>query len=70
VPQAYSVDYMGVISGTNPAGDIKLSQYDVVYVPRTGIYDVFVYWNQFVQQFAPVSWGFSYNVNPVVSNGH
>jgi polysaccharide export outer membrane protein len=70
VPQAYSVDYMGIISGTNPAGDIKLSQYDVVYVPRTGIYDVFVYWNQFVQQFAPVSWGFSYNVNPVVSNGH
>ncbi len=70
IPQAYSVDYMGVISGTNPAGDIKLSQYDVVYVPRTGIYDVFVYWNQFVQQFAPVSWGFSYNVNPVVSNGH
>ena len=64
---------MGVISGTNPAGDIKLSQYDVVYVLlRTGIYDVFVYWNQFVQQFAPVSWGFSYNVNPVVSNstGH
>jgi polysaccharide export outer membrane protein len=69
-PEVYSVDYMGIISGRNPAGDIKLAQYDVVYVPRTGIYDVFVYWNQFVQQFAPVSWGFSYNVNPVVSNGH
>jgi polysaccharide export outer membrane protein len=72
VPQAYSVDYMGVIEGRNPAGDIRLSQYDLVYVPRTGVYDVWVYWNQFVQQFVPVSWGFSYNVNPVVSNstGH
>jgi polysaccharide biosynthesis/export protein len=70
VPQAYAVDYMGVISGHNPVGDIRLTQYDIVYVPRTGVYDVWVNWNQFVQQFVPVSWGFSYNVNPVVSNGH
>jgi len=66
VPHAYAVDYMGIISGNNPTGDIRLTQYDIVYVPRTGVYDVWVNWNQFVQQFVPVSWGFSYNVNPVV----
>lgn len=70
VPQAFSVDYMSVIEGRTPQADARLAQYDVVYVPRTGIYDVFVYWNQFVQQFAPVSWGFSYNVNPVVNTAH
>jgi len=72
VPQSFSVDYMAVIEGRKPESDVRLAQYDVVYVPRTGIYDVWVYWNQFVQQFVPVSWGFSYNVNPVVNNtaGH
>ena len=67
-PQAFSVDYMAVIEGRKPESDARLAQYDVVYVPRTGVYDAFVYWNQFVQQFVPVSWGFSYNVNPVVNN--
>jgi polysaccharide export outer membrane protein len=70
VPQAYAVDYLGIIEGRNPTGDIRLTQYDIVYVPRTGVYDVWVNWNQFVQQFVPVSWGFSYNVNPVVSGAH
>jgi polysaccharide export outer membrane protein len=70
VPQAYSVDYMSVIEGRHPESDARLAQYDVVYVPRTGIFDAYVYWNQFVQQFVPVSWGFSYNVNPVVNNTH
>jgi polysaccharide export outer membrane protein len=70
VPQAFSTDYLSIIDGSHPEADARLAQYDVVYVPRTGIYDVFVYWNQFVQQFVPVSWGFSYNVNPVVNNTH
>jgi polysaccharide export outer membrane protein len=68
--QAYAVDFKGIISAEHPEADAKLAQYDVVYVPRTGIYDAFVYWNQFVQQFVPVSWGFSYNVNPSVTTGH
>jgi polysaccharide export outer membrane protein len=66
-PQAFAVDYMNVISGTSPAADARLAQYDVVYVPRTGVYEVWTFWNQFVQQFVPVSWGFSYNINSAVS---
>jgi polysaccharide export outer membrane protein len=68
-PEAFSVDYMNVIRGTGPQGDARLAQYDVVYVPRTGIYEVWTFWNQFVQQFMPVSWGFSYNINSAVTTG-
>jgi polysaccharide export outer membrane protein len=67
VPQAFKVDYMDVISGKHPEDDARLAQYDVVYVPRTGIFEVYTFWNQFIQQFVPVSWGFTYNANPQVS---
>lgn len=63
-PEALAVNYEDVISGKEPAGDIRLAQYDVVYVPRTGIYEAYTFWNQFVTQFVPVNWGFSYNLNP------
>ena len=42
---------MGIISAERPTGDVRLAQYDVVYVPRTGIYETWTYWNQFLQQF-------------------
>jgi polysaccharide export outer membrane protein len=63
------VDYMNVIRGGSPQEDARLAQYDVVYVPRTGVYEVWTFWNQFVQQFIPVSWGFSYNINQAVTTG-
>jgi polysaccharide biosynthesis/export protein len=66
VPQAFAVSYMDAISGADPTADARLAQYDIVYVPRTGIYEAFTYFNQYIQQFVPVNWGFSYNVNPVV----
>jgi polysaccharide biosynthesis/export protein len=63
-PEALSVDYMGIVSGKNPTADVRLAQYDVVYVPRTGVYEAYAFWNQHVQQFIPFNWGFNYNVNP------
>lgn len=63
-PLSYSVDYKDVISGAHPEDDVRLAQYDVVYVPRTGVSEVYTFWNQFVQQFVPFNWGFSYQVNP------
>jgi polysaccharide biosynthesis/export protein len=66
-PQALQVNYLDVISGKDPAADVRLAQYDVVYVPRTGIYEAYTFWNQFVQQFVPVNWGISYNINPVAT---
>lgn len=66
-PEALSVNYTDVISGKSPESDVRLAQYDVVYVPRTGVYEAYTFWNQFVQQFVPFNWGFSYNVNSSVS---
>ncbi len=68
VPQVLAVDYRAAITGSDPRADVRLAPFDVLYVPRTGIYQVFTHFNQYLQQFVPVSWGFSYLVNPVVSN--
>lgn len=68
-PRALAVDYRAIIDADNPAADVRLAQYDVVVVPRTGVYEVAVLWNQYVQQFLPISWGFSYSVNPSVTTG-
>jgi hypothetical protein len=37
-------------------------------VPRTNVAEVYVWVNQHLQQFMPVSWGFSYNVNPLLNS--
>lgn len=68
-PEAFSVAYKDVISGNDPTADARLANYDMVYVPRTGVYEVYTWFNQFVQQFIPLNWGFSYNINPVAT-GH
>ena len=47
---------------------LRLQAFDIVVVPRTDIAEIYVWVNQHIQQFVPVSWGFSYNVTPVVSN--
>ena len=49
---------------TRAGGDVRLAPYDVVYVPRTGVGEVYKFFNQYVQQFVPVSWGFSYALGP------
>jgi polysaccharide export outer membrane protein len=65
-PDVFAVNYRGVIKGADPASDVRLAPFDVVYVPKTGINATYVWFNQHIQQFVPVSWGFSYNVNPFV----
>ncbi len=67
-PLVLAVDYRAAMTGTNPAADVSLAPFDVVYVPRTGIAQIYVWFNQHFQQFVPVNWGFSYNLNPLVSN--
>ncbi len=65
-PLVYAAHYADAVSGRDPGADVMLRPYDVVIVPRTAIADAYVWVNQHVQQFVPVSWGFSYNVNPLV----
>ena len=66
-PQVLSTDYRAAVTGRDPAADVRLAPFDVVYVPKTGIAQIYVWFNQHVQQFVPVSWGFSYNVNPLLN---
>ena len=67
---AYSVDYDGATNGAKPESDVRLSPYDVVFVPRTGVANVYNYFQQFVQEFIPASFGLAYQINPqnTVSN--
>jgi polysaccharide biosynthesis/export protein len=64
VPEFLATRYSAVIHGDDPTADVRLAPYDVVYVPKTGIAEVYKFFNQYIQQFVPVSWGFSYLVNP------
>ena len=63
VPEFLSTRYNSVIGGVDAKDDVRLAPYDVVYVPKTGVAEVFTWFNQYFQQFVPVSWGFSYLVN-------
>jgi polysaccharide export outer membrane protein len=63
VPQFLSARFDNVMTGRDPRADIRLAPYDVVYVPRTGVTDVYKFIYTHFLQFVPVSWGFSYVVN-------
>ena len=65
VPQFFSVRYTDVIKGRDATADVRLAPYDVVYVPKTGIAEVFDFVQSYLLNFVPVNWGFSY----VVGNG-
>ncbi len=67
-PQVIRTDYAAAATGGNPAADLLLAPFDVVVVPKTGIARVYLWVNQHIQQFVPVTWGFAYNLNPVVNN--
>jgi polysaccharide export outer membrane protein len=62
-PQFLSVRYNDVVGGRDPTADVLLASYDVVYVPKTGIAEVYAFWNQYVEQFAHPSVGFNYLIN-------
>jgi polysaccharide biosynthesis/export protein len=62
--RVYATRYDQVIDGHDPNADVTLQPFDVVYVPKTGVAQTYIYFNQYLQQFLPVSWGFSYLLNP------
>ncbi len=66
-PEFLSTRYGDIIHGKDAAADVRLAAYDVVYVPKTGVAEVYTFFNQYVQQFVPVSWGFSYTLGPGTS---
>lgn len=69
VPQMFATRYGKVVYAKDPTADVRLAAFDVVYVPRTSVAEVYVFFNQYFQQFVPVSWGFSYIVAPETGGG-
>jgi polysaccharide export outer membrane protein len=63
-PEFLSVRWNAVRHASDPNADVRLAPYDVVYVPKSGIAEVYKWYNQYIQQFANPSFGFSYIVNP------
>jgi polysaccharide export outer membrane protein len=63
-PEFLSVKWKAVRQGRDPNADVRLAPYDVVYVPKMGIAEVYQFYNQWIQQFANPSFGFSYLLNP------
>jgi len=63
-PEFLSLRYGEVEHARDPTADVRLAPYDVVYVPKMGIAEVYKFYNQYVQQFVNPSVGFSYILNP------
>ncbi len=61
-PEYLSTTYQKVMWANDPAADVRLAPYDLVYVPRSGISEVYKFFYQYFLQFVPVTWGFSYVV--------
>ncbi|HLY54295.1 MAG TPA: polysaccharide biosynthesis/export family protein [Stellaceae bacterium] len=54
-PTVYSVDYYEATQGGRADLDSRLAPFDVVFVPRTGVAQVYVQFQQYIQQFMPNS---------------
>lgn len=68
-PLAYAANYTKAAGGTDANEDVRLAPYDVVYVPRTGVGNAYLHFQQYFQQFIPVSIGASYQLNPNGNTG-
>lgn len=66
-PVFMSVRYDDVLRGNDPAADIRLAPYDVVMVPKSGIAEVYRWYNQYIQQFANPNFTFNYVINQAVA---
>ncbi|MDR3534254.1 MAG: polysaccharide biosynthesis/export family protein [Rhodopila sp.] len=63
-PEFLSTSWRALRQGRDANADVRLAPYDVVYVPKLGIAEVYQFYNQYIGQFANPSFGFSYLLNP------
>lgn len=65
-PVAFAANYMAATTGRDPASDVRLAPYDVVFVPRSGVGNIYLYFQEYFQQFVPdsASAGAYYQINP------
>jgi len=56
-PQVFEANFDAAAYGGDPSADVRLATYDVVFVPRSGVADVYVAFQQYAQQFLPTTLG-------------
>lgn len=61
--EAYRASYHDAVTGIDPSSDVRLAAYDVVYVPRTGVANAYLNYQQAIQQFLPINGAISYQLN-------
>jgi polysaccharide export outer membrane protein len=66
-PELLSTKWRAVRQARDADADVRLAPYDVVYVPKMGIAEVYQFYNQYIGQFANPSFGFSYLLNPTAA---
>jgi polysaccharide export outer membrane protein len=69
-PQFLSTHWKALRQGREGDADVRLAPYDVVYVPKLGIAEVYQFYNQYIGQFANPSFGFSYLLNPLAAGNN
>jgi polysaccharide export outer membrane protein len=68
-PEFLSTKWKAVRQGRDAESDIRLAPYDVVYVPKLGVAEVYQFYNQYIGQFVNPNFGFSYLLNPTANGG-
>jgi len=58
--KSYLMNYDAAVRGVKPADDIQLAAYDVLFVPKTGVADVYTAYNQYFKQFLPTNLGLNF----------
>lgn len=61
--QFIEASYNKATDGSDLMQDVRLANRDVVFVARTGVADVHLYYEQYLQRFISPSLGFSYQLN-------
>jgi polysaccharide export outer membrane protein len=64
IPKYFAVRYDAVQGARDPLADIRLAPFDVVIAPKTGIAEVYRWYQQYIYQFVVPNLGFSYALNP------
>ena len=58
--KAFLMNYDAAARGEKPSDDIQLAANDVLFVPKTGIADVYTAYNQYFKQFLPSNIGLNF----------
>jgi len=61
-PIGYIMNFAEVAKGKQPGKDVQLASRDAIYVPKTGVADVYKVYNQYFKQFLPDNIGVAYQV--------